>query len=199
MTNATNHAADAARESARRGNGEFGEQAKADPGNNLLTGGEPEPFVWDRSYHNLDQVKPYRAGYDAVYAELKAADKYPYNESFKGRIPGLAGSSNEDTGIYMLQVARDLDDDLAKRATFEAEGGVPVEDLDLAEGVEVRGTLVLCGQYSHGRGWQPVGPVRLQRRGNDWFFKQRGQRLARRFFGGKLMFKPDTKPGKATR
>lgn len=56
-----------------------------------------ELFIWDKNYRNLEQVRPYLAEYTA----LRAAGTF-YNDDFKGKIPGVAGSPNEDTAIYLL-------------------------------------------------------------------------------------------------
>jgi hypothetical protein len=56
-----------------------------------------ELFIWDKNYDNKEQVRPYLAEYTA----LRDAGTF-YNDDFKGKIPGVAGSPNEDTAIYLL-------------------------------------------------------------------------------------------------
>ena len=62
---------------------------------------------WNNDYGDLDQVTEFYPDYLAVYADLALAGKYPYNDSFKGRIPGIEGP-REDTAIYLLQMLRSL-------------------------------------------------------------------------------------------
>jgi hypothetical protein len=64
-------------------------------------------WVFDRNYRNLGQVEEFYPAYRTVFEELQAAEKYPYNAEFKGRIPGIEGSG-EDTAIYLLQCLRAL-------------------------------------------------------------------------------------------
>lgn len=60
-------------------------------------------FEWDGHYDNLEQVRPYLEQFEELKRELQEAGHYPYNDSFVGKIDGLADSEREDTGIYLLQ------------------------------------------------------------------------------------------------
>jgi hypothetical protein len=66
-------------------------------------------FVFNGDYHDLGQIIPFIDDYWTVAEELKAAGKFPYNDRFTGRIPGLAGAlPREETPIYLLQGLRGL-------------------------------------------------------------------------------------------
>jgi hypothetical protein len=66
-------------------------------------------FAFNGDYHDLGQIVPFIEDYWAIADELKAAGKYPYNDCFTGRIPGLAGAlPGEETPIYLLQSLRGL-------------------------------------------------------------------------------------------
>ena len=62
-------------------------------------------WKFNGNYYDRVQVEEFYPAYLAVYEELKAAGKYPYNDLFNGRIPGIEGP-DEDTAIYMLQGIR---------------------------------------------------------------------------------------------
>lgn len=123
------------------------------------------PFVFDRNYDNHEQVRPYMDDFNRVHDEIVASGRYAYNDSFKGRIPSLAGtdSKNEDTAIYMMQNLRQLDIEDAKRQEFIESGGRKVTVDDLTPGLELRGTVVRSGFYMGGTGWEEHENVRLRR------------------------------------
>jgi hypothetical protein len=60
-------------------------------------------FSWDNDYSNLEQVRPYLSAFERLKSAMAEAGQFPYNDSFKGRIPGIAESEREDTAIYLLQ------------------------------------------------------------------------------------------------
>lgn len=68
-------------------------------------------FRFNGDYSDLEQVAEYLPEFEAVLAELEAAGEYRYNDSFKGRIAGIANTekrgpnvgTHEDTAIYLLQ------------------------------------------------------------------------------------------------
>jgi hypothetical protein len=62
-------------------------------------------WTFNQEYRDYEQVEHLLPEFEQVLAELTAAGQYRYNDLFKGRLPGLAGtdSSNEDTAIYLLQ------------------------------------------------------------------------------------------------
>lgn len=122
------------------------------------------PFAFDRNYGNHEQVRPYMDDFNRVYEEIESTGAYTYNDSFKGRIPSLAGidSKTEDTAIYMLQNLRRLDEDAAKRHEFLESGGRKVSVNDLADGQVLRGTVVKSGFYMGGTGWAVHENIRLR-------------------------------------
>jgi hypothetical protein len=125
-------------------------------------GDSPAPFVWDRSYDNNEQVRPYFAGYLAVRAEMDALGKYPYDDDFLGKIPGLEGP-NEATGIYMLQTMHRLDEVAVKVSDFKEAGGVDGDSIE--DGRVYRGTVAVYGFYSGGTGYHEYPGARLAKDG----------------------------------
>lgn len=124
----------------------------------------PAPFVFDKNYDNHEQVRPYMDDFNRVYDELVESGRYPYNDSFRGRIPSLGDvdSKNEDTAIYMLQTLRTLDEEAKKRDAFLESGGRKVTVEDLADGQVLRGTVVKAGFYMGGTGWSVHENIRLR-------------------------------------
>lgn len=118
-------------------------------------------FVWNRCYDDHEQVRPYMEQFLAIHSEITAAGAYPYNDSFKGRIDGVAGSANEDTAIYMLQNLKSLDELDGQVADFIADGGCTLADSGLEEDRIYRGTVVRYGFYVGGSGWQQHDAVRF--------------------------------------
>lgn len=135
----------------------------------------PKTFVWDKDYQNHEQVRPYFKDYLRVRAEIRASGTYTYNDLFKGRIPGLAESENEDTGIYMLQNLFRLDEKRDQMEAFVAAGGAPLTEFDL-EGKILRGTLARHGWYSGGTGYAERENVRVTVSQNRVMFKEPRQR-----------------------
>lgn len=143
-------------------------------------------FVFDKDYKNHEQVRPFMADFLAVFAELEAAGKYPYNDSFKGRIPGVEGP-DEDTAIYMLQTLRDLDALAVKVAAFLADGGEHVETLTETR----RGTVVCYGFYMGGTGWTEYHDARLlARNGKPYAILPKGKRTNGHLVQGRVMIRP---------
>lgn len=120
---------------------------------------EVELFIWDKSYDNHEQVRPYMADFLRVYAEVVTPGGIAYNDSFLGRIPGVAGSPNEETGIYMLQNLRSRDEKDAQVTAFRESGGIPVRSLEV--GKEYRGTLAKHGWYIGGTGYGELNDLRV--------------------------------------
>ncbi len=147
-----------------------------------------EPFVWDNDYDNYEQVRPYFAEYQQVRDELTEAGKYPYNDSFKGRIPALAAASDshEDTAIYMLQQMRSRDEMHQNRDAFIADGGYDVEEVI----GEQRGDLATYGYYVGGTGWSVITDARVKREYGRTLVKEPRQRNWRVLSSGKALFKP---------
>lgn len=147
-----------------------------------------KPFAWDGDYGNHEQVRPYFADYERVHDELTEAGKYPYNSSFKGRIPGLdaTSDSDEDTGIYMLQNLRRRDEMHRNRDAFVADGGYDVTEI---VGVQ-RGDVATYGYYVGGSGWSVIKDARVKRENGRTLVKEPRQRLWRVLSARDALFKP---------
>jgi hypothetical protein len=91
-------------------------------------------FVFNGDYHDLAQIIPFIEDYWTICDELKAAGKRPYNDSFAGRIPGLAGALPcEETPIYLLGGLRHLVEGHDVLAEFLEEGYVRLTELLVQE------------------------------------------------------------------
>lgn len=97
----------------------------------MSTDTQTRPFVFDKNYDNLDQVAHLWDAYEARYNELVEAGRYPYNDDFKGHIPGAEGP-NEDTAIYLLQSTRHVRDYHARVQSLRDQGYT--EPVDTSEG-----------------------------------------------------------------
>jgi hypothetical protein len=86
-------------------------------------------FVFNKQYRDLEQVAPFLADFDRVYAEIRASGQYTYNDSFRGRVPGIEGP-DEDRAIYMLQNLRRERENDARLAALLTDGYELVERLD---------------------------------------------------------------------
>lgn len=161
-------------------------------------------FRWDRDYRNHEQVRPYLDDFLNVYASITEAGRYPYNDSFKGRIEGVAGSADEDTAIYLLQNLRHLNLLDADIAVFLASGGQRFEDLNLDPTRIYRGTIVNYGFYVGGTGWRQYDRVRFQAHRRPSHRDAEGQLIVKYWnprkrnssllTGGKLLVRLDGKP-----
>ena len=74
--------------------------------------------------------------YKAVYDEMIAAGDYPYNDSFRGLIPGIAHETDKNPGvvgtmqdhaIYLMQQMRSRKEMQAQVDAFIAEGAKPID------------------------------------------------------------------------
>ena len=85
-------------------------------------------WTWNKNYDDLEQVAEFYPAYLTRYHELEAAGQYPYNDSFKGHIPGIEGP-REDTAIYLLQGLRRQRAMNERITGWLAEGFEPVDSL----------------------------------------------------------------------
>lgn len=111
------------------------------------------PFVFDGDYDNLDQVAHLWEAYAAQHHTIRRLGRYPYNDSFKGRIDGLvADSKNEDTAIYLLQVTRHIREHQARVQNLRDEGYAEPE-LPATGTYHLRYTsiAIIGAQYHQGR------------------------------------------------
>lgn len=118
-------------------------------------------YVFDRNYRDTEQVRPFLADFLAVHAEIIAAGAYPYNDSFRGRIPGLAGADrkSEDAAIYMLQTLKETDALAVKVAAAVADGCEPMAEAPLEPMKCER--IIQYGWYVGGTGWAEWNGARL--------------------------------------
>ena len=107
-------------------------------------------FTFDRDYGNREQVARFYDDYLLAREAVLAEGGYPYNDSFRGLIPGIEGP-DEGTAIYMLQGEYQLRELEARVAAFLADGGQGVEHLDAATKYAV---VVEYGFYVGGTGWR---------------------------------------------
>lgn len=117
-------------------------------------------FRFNRNYHDHDQIAEFMPAYTARYDELAATGKYPYNDSFKGHIPGIEGP-DEDTAIYLCQSKRHLNEHAAKIEAALADG---YRHLDRAEvtATPVRYRSVVHHSFQNGEtGWEEWADARL--------------------------------------
>jgi hypothetical protein len=82
-------------------------------------------FVWDRDYNNKEQVRPYLDTYTA----LRGQGVF-YNDDFLGKIPGVAGSPDEKTAIYLLSNLWHIEQERTQIAAALADGYVRLEQGD---------------------------------------------------------------------
>lgn len=115
---------------------------------------EPQ-WRFNGNYQDLDQVAEFFAGYIAAFEALDGA--YPYNDLFKGRIPGIEGE-HEDTAIYLLQGTRSLIDLFLQLAEARADGCVDLDELTEATKFS---RIIEYGWYSGGTGFREWNDARL--------------------------------------
>lgn len=89
-------------------------------------------FTFNKNYKDLEQVAEFLPAFNAAYAEGTAAGRYPYNDSFKGRVPGIGGE-DEDTAIYLLQGLRRQIERDAKVSSYLANGYERIEHVNGTE------------------------------------------------------------------
>jgi hypothetical protein len=113
-------------------------------------------FTWNRNYKDLEQVAEWLPAFSAIRAEITDAGGYPYNDDFKGRIPGILGE-REDTAIYLLQGLwrqREMD---ARIAGWLADG---YRQLDSLAAVEKFARVILYKADRSGE-WREYEDARL--------------------------------------
>jgi len=59
-------------------------------------------FKFNKNYKDLEQVTAFFEEFKKEYDRIKEQGERPYNASFRGKIKGLEGES-ENTGIFLLQ------------------------------------------------------------------------------------------------
>jgi hypothetical protein len=124
-------------------------------------------WTFNKNHKDLEQVAEFYPAYLAVYEELRAAGKYPYNDSFTGRIPGIEGP-DEGRAIYMLQTLRSVRDMQAKIAAHRAEGWRDFDTAEVEAGPVRYAGVAMYGWYMGGNGFQEwTDNTRLTRYGHS--------------------------------
>lgn len=114
-------------------------------------------WTFNRNYDDKEQVAEFLPRFLEVKAEILDAGAYPYNDSFKGRIPGIEGP-NEDSAIYLLQGAAHLQDLERKIDAYLADG---FEKIDSLAATTKFKCVVHYGFYMGGTGWTEYKDARL--------------------------------------
>ena len=144
-------------------------------------------FRFNRNYKDLEQVAAYYPAYLTVYERMTEAGAYPYNDNFKGRIPGIEGP-DEDTAIYLLQGMRSMRELEAKVDAALADGYEAV-DRDTVQGTTKYATIVHYGYYMGGTGWNVWKDARLVRNGSNVVVLPKGKRTNGFLLQAKVMVK----------
>lgn len=79
--------------------------------------GDKQMFTWVGGYGDREQVQPFLAD----YSKLREAGM-SYNDDFKGQIPGLEGSLDEDRAIYALSCLWHIEQEQKQIAAALADG-----------------------------------------------------------------------------
>jgi hypothetical protein len=85
-------------------------------------------FTFNRNYDDKEQIREWLPEFAHLRESMAARGEYPYNDSFVGRIPGLAGP-NEATGIYLLQCLYRIEEEHRAIIRLRAE----LRELDILE------------------------------------------------------------------
>jgi hypothetical protein len=118
---------------------------------------------FNKDYHDQEQITDLMPAYTARYEELRAAGKYPYNDSFRGYIG--ADGPDEDTAIYLCQCQRSLNEMYAQVEKALADGYVAVKYIDGT----VKCDIAVYGFYMGGTGWHEYHDIRLTHRSGTGF------------------------------
>ena len=129
-------------------------------------------WEWNNDYKDLGQVEEFYPAYLVRYEELSAAGSYPYNDDFKGHIPGIEGP-REDTAIYMLQTLRSLKETEAFLAERRADGWRDFDPAELGDSPKRFAGVIeyaiyntgshATGSTAGGTGWREWNAPRLTR------------------------------------
>lgn len=115
-------------------------------------------FTFNRSYDDLEQVAEFLPQFIELHKAELDAGRYPYNDSFKGEIAGIAGDS-EDTAIYLLQGLYRKRKQDAKVAALLAEGYTHLEAM--VGGLERFRHVVLYPTRQMGGEWAEYHDARI--------------------------------------
>jgi hypothetical protein len=118
-------------------------------------------FTLNKNYHDLEQVAEWLPAFSAVRDQITAAGRYPYNDSFKSRVPGITGPC-EDTAIDLLQGLYRQREQTARVQRALAEGFEPIESVS---GVERLAPVIVYHPDRSGE-WREYVDARLVREHN---------------------------------
>src|SRR5581483_9380981 len=98
-------------------------------------------FVFNGDYHDLEQVREWLPAFSAIREEIVTAGGYPYNDCFRGRIPGIANTehrgpslpTHEDTAIYLLQKLYQATENAQRIKAALEDGCEPIERVERIE------------------------------------------------------------------
>jgi len=146
------------------------------------------PWAFNRNYKDLAQVAGFWPDYLAVYAELTCAGLYPYNDSFKGRIPGIEGPG-EVTAIYLLQQTRSLRNMELKVERHRDDGWRDFDPGEVTSGPVRYAGVAEYGFYMGGSGFQKWDRPRLTMSGSSVVLLAGRARVNGSLLSGKLLVK----------
>jgi hypothetical protein len=86
-------------------------------------------FTFNKNYKDLEQVAEWLPAFTVIRDRITNAGGYPYNDDFKGKIPGIAGD-RETLAIYLLQGLYRQREMQARIDEWLADGFRPVESVD---------------------------------------------------------------------
>lgn len=158
------------------------------------------PWTFNRDYKDTEQVRTFLADFLTAYHDITRRGEYPYNTSFKGRIPGLANATNknEDAAIYLLHTLKRLDEIKARVGAALGEGFQPLDSV-----TEPRryARVVEYGFYMEGTGWREWTAARVVPYGRHGrMILAKGKRTNGHIPTGRLLVAEhasSTKPGRA--
>lgn len=143
---------------------------------------ETQPFKFNRDYKDRDQVLPYWDGYLSALEMIdpgsvrRDAGRTIYDDEFIGKVPGLAGSDDEQTGVYMLRNLDSIRRMMAEVEAFKARGAVEITSMEPGQVIKCAETLC-WGWYVGGTGIQHLTDVRVvERHGKPYAAIPKGKR-----------------------
>lgn len=147
-------------------------------------------WTFNRDYKDLGQVEQFYPAYLARYEQLVAAGKYPYNDEFKGCLPGAEGPS-EDAAIYLCQTLRSVREMEAQVAALRAAGWRDLEPGELDKGPVRFAGVAQYGWYMGGTGLKVWGSARIAQRETYQVVLPGRSRTNGHIVAGKLLVQPE--------
>jgi hypothetical protein len=127
-------------------------------------------FTFNGDYRDYAQVAQYIGDFARARDEILAAGEYPYDASFRGRIPGdfnreqreRVEGDHETAAIYMLQGLYRAWEQEAQTLTLLAQGYEWLDELDATERFR---HVVLCPTDRMGGEWREYRDARVTAEG----------------------------------